>query len=73
MSPVRIRLRELREAQGLTQQALAERTGVRQATVSQIESGTSRVDLDVLERLADALGKEPGELLVRETKRKRGR
>jgi putative transcriptional regulator len=73
MSPVRIRLRELREAQGLTQQALAERAGVRQATVSQIESGTSRVDLDVLERLADALGKEPGELLVREAKRKRGR
>jgi transcriptional regulator with XRE-family HTH domain len=73
MSPVRIRLRELRDAQGLTQQAWAERAGVRQATVSQIESGTSRVDLDVLERLADALGKEPGELLEREPKLKRRR
>lgn len=65
MSPIRIRLRELRTERELTQQALAELAGVRQATVSEIESGTTRIELEVLERLADALGVEPGELFER--------
>ncbi len=74
MSPVRFRLRDLRAARGLTQEALAELAGVRQATISQIERGaTSRIDLDVLERLAAALGVQPGELLATDGKRKRGR
>ena len=66
MSPVHLRLRELREAKGLTQMDLVEATGLRQATISAIERGrTARVDFAVLERLADVLGIEPGELVVR--------
>jgi transcriptional regulator with XRE-family HTH domain len=54
--PISIRLRELREGKGMTQVALAERSGIPQATIWRIESGTQRIDLRVLEALADALG-----------------
>lgn len=74
MSPIRVRLRELREAKGLSQEALGEAAGVRQATISELESGRKqRLDFGILERLADALGVEPGELLERDGKRKRSR
>ena len=57
---LRLRVRELREAAGLTQEELARRVGVRQATVSAMEQGAvRRVDLDVIERLAGALGVSP--------------
>lgn len=56
MTPVSIPLRELREARGWSQSELSRQSGVPQATISRIESGTRRIDLDVLERLADALG-----------------
>jgi transcriptional regulator with XRE-family HTH domain len=74
MSPVRVRLKELRESRGLTQVQLAEQAGVRRAAISEIESGhRQRIELDMLERLADALEVEPGELIERETvRRKRG-
>jgi transcriptional regulator with XRE-family HTH domain len=71
VTPIRVTLREAREAAGLTQTELADRAGVRQATISQIELGTSRIDLNVLNRLCDALGLEPGELLEREPKKRR--
>jgi putative transcriptional regulator len=55
----------------MTQLQLAEKAGVRQATISELETGkTRRVDLDVLDRLCDALGVEPGDLLEREAKRR---
>lgn len=75
VSPIRLRVQELREAKGLTQQALGELADVRQATISEIESGKKqRVDLGILERLANALGVQPGELLERtDTKRRRSR
>ena len=72
MTPIRLRLRELREAKGLTQQALADKARVRQATVSNLELGKKqRIDLGILERLARALNVEPGELLVSDRKRQR--
>jgi transcriptional regulator with XRE-family HTH domain len=72
LSPVYLRVRELREAKGLTQVELAARAKVRQATVSAIENEeTRRVDLDVLERLAVALDVDPGFLVVRTNKRPR--
>jgi putative transcriptional regulator len=71
VTPIRISLREARERANLTQMELAERAGVRQATISEMERGlTTRVDLDVLDRICGALGVEPGSLLVREPKRK---
>ncbi len=51
----------------MTQVQLAELAGVRQATISAIETGHTRgVDFDVLERVADVLGVEPGSLVVRQ-------
>jgi len=72
MSPIRVRLRELRDAKGWSQQRLGEEAGVRQATISELETGaTQRADFAVLDRLAQALGCEPGELLEREKRKKR--
>ena len=66
MSPLTLRIRELREALGWTQAELGRRANVRQATISAIENEqTKGVDFDVLERLAHALGVDPGLLIVR--------
>lgn len=48
-------LREAREAAGLTQAELAERTAIPQSHLSKIEHGKHAVTIDVLCRLADAL------------------
>jgi transcriptional regulator with XRE-family HTH domain len=67
MTPIRITLREAREAAGLTQVQLAELADVRQATVSEMERSVRRsVDLAILDRLCRVLNVEPGDLLVRE-------
>lgn len=72
MSPLRFRIRELREAKGLSQAQLANEAGARQATISDMETGrTKRIDLALLERLAFALGVEPSALMIREPKRRR--
>jgi transcriptional regulator with XRE-family HTH domain len=69
MSP--LRLRELREAAELSQEELAARVGARQATISDLERGKAiRIDLALIDRLAKALGIEPGELFVRTPARK---
>ena len=66
VSPLRLRVKELREALGLSQAELAERANVRRATVNRIENAhVTAIDMDVLERLAEALGVEPGFLVVR--------
>jgi DNA-binding Xre family transcriptional regulator len=67
LTPIRITLRAAREAAKLTQVELAEKASVRQATVSDLETGKSgRIDLEVLDRLCAALGVEPGDLIERE-------
>ncbi len=66
MTPIRLRVREIREAQGLSQAALAEKAGIRPATLSAIETGqTKGIDFDTLERLARAL-KVPAQVLIDE-------
>jgi len=73
MTPIVVHIRELRVRKGWSQAELADRAGTRQATISEIETGrTTRIDLSLLERIAVALGVEPGELIVRESKRRRG-
>lgn len=75
MSPVRLRVKELRAAQGMTQEELATRAGIRRATLVALEGGkTQGVDFKTLEQLADALGVDAGYLIVheREGKPKRG-
>jgi len=69
MSPLRLRIKELRQQAGLTQAALADQAGVRAATINDLENNKSRrIELDMLERIAAALGVEPGDLIVREKK-----
>jgi transcriptional regulator with XRE-family HTH domain len=50
-------LRRIRERAGLTQSALAERLGVRQAVVSEYERGQRRIDVLELRAIAVALGR----------------
>lgn len=64
--PLHIRVQEFREARHWSQAELARRAKVRPNTITEIEKGlTKRISLDVLERLADALGVDPGFLVSR--------
>ena len=70
MSPVRLRVRDLRLTRGWTQAELAKRANVRRATINRIENGrTTGVDFDVLERIADAFGLAARSLIVQDGKR----
>jgi len=57
--PVRV----WREHRGLTQAQLAERAGVTQGAVAQIESGKRRGSVDLLRKLAAALGVDVDDLI----------
>lgn len=50
------RLREIREAQGLTTTQLGERCGLTQSTISKVENGKWSVSLDILSKVCEALG-----------------
>jgi DNA-binding Xre family transcriptional regulator len=55
-----------------SQSQLAHRAGVHFATVHRIyHNQTRRVDLDVIGKLAEALGVEPGDLFQREPTKRR--
>ena len=57
MTPISLRLRELREARGLSQARLAKLSGVPQPTISRLEAGRlGTVNLKNLEKLARVLG-----------------
>lgn len=58
-------LREWRKHRGLTQERLAERAGVSQGMISQLETGESDYTGELLEKLADALQCEPADLIMR--------
>jgi transcriptional regulator with XRE-family HTH domain len=67
MSPLVTRVRALRQERGWSQLRLADEAGVRQATISLLESGkVRRLDTEVLDRLAAALKVSPLELLADE-------
>jgi putative transcriptional regulator len=74
---VKFRLSELLEARGQTLYWLWKQTGIRYATIWQMGKGeVSRLNLDALERICEALECQPGDLLVRvisPKKRKRGK
>lgn len=62
---IKIRLRDIRLASGLTQVQLAERCGMPQSTISRIESGTtSGVDFETLDKVAAALEVHPSDLIA---------
>jgi transcriptional regulator with XRE-family HTH domain len=56
------RVRELRLAEGWSQEDLAERAGLHRNYVGGIERGERNPALDNIWRLADALGVAPGDL-----------
>jgi putative transcriptional regulator len=65
------RLREELARSGLSQSELARRSGVSFATVNRLcTNATTRVDLSTLDRLAEVLGCEPGDLIVQAGSRK---
>jgi transcriptional regulator with XRE-family HTH domain len=58
-------IKEWRKSRGLTQEQLAERIGVAVSTISQLETGKQGYSQPTLEAIADALGCEPADLLMR--------
>ena len=63
MTPLRIRLREAREAKGLTQVELAAKARIPQQTISRIELGSKLMNLNILHKIAKALGVKAADLL----------
>jgi transcriptional regulator with XRE-family HTH domain len=53
---VNISIRQIRESAGISQAELARRLGVTQPNVARWESGTEKIRVDTLQRIADALG-----------------
>ncbi len=62
---VAIRIREVRKARGLSQEALAEEAGLHRVNVSKIERGQHSLSLDNLYWIAQALKVPPESLLTR--------
>ena len=50
------RIRDIRVRLSMTQQELAEATGMQQCHIARIEAGRYSVGLDTLQRIADAFG-----------------
>ena len=65
VSPIYLRVAELRRAKGWTQKELADRAGISRQTVIRAESEANRrLDYDVLEKLAEAFAVDPAYLIV---------
>ena len=63
MTPLAVTLRTLREAAGLTQRGLAEKSGVHRGTLQNLEqSRVARPHREVIDALADALGVPPDKI-----------
>lgn len=52
------RIRELREQAGISQDRLAEMTGLYKQNISRIESGKYSTGIDIISKIAQALGKK---------------
>lgn len=56
-------LKKARQRRKLTQQALADKVGIRQETIARLETGKRQPSMDLLYRLAKALKVKVGDLL----------
>jgi transcriptional regulator with XRE-family HTH domain len=65
-----LRLRQVRQDRGISQEKLAELAGLHRTYVSSIERGERNVSLVNIERLAQALGVSMGELMPDESTRR---
>lgn len=61
-----LRLRELREAAGLSQEALGKKIGMSSMAISHIETGKRQVSSDMVKRLSDFFGCTADYLLYRD-------
>jgi len=61
---IKNRVRELREALGLSQRELGKLTGNNNITISRIENGKLKLNFATMEKFAKALKCEPWELIV---------
>lgn len=52
------RLREIRQANGLTMEQLGEKCGLSHSTISKLENGRWSASIDMLSRVCEALGKK---------------
>ena len=69
MTPLTVRIKELREVKGWSQAELSRRSGVAQGMISRMENGqVESVHLPALEKLAKALRCDPGYLIVKKGK-----
>ena len=59
-------LKEWRQHKGLTQQRLADRVGLSKPFISELERGIKPYTQATLENLAEALGCEPADLIMRD-------
>lgn len=50
------RIAQLRTSHGMTQTQLAEKTGIQRTHITRIESGRYSVGIDLLQKIAEALG-----------------
>ena len=72
--PVRFRLDAVLEDREMSQTELSRLSGVSLVTVNAIKKNrTKQVSLDTLDKLSAALKCEPGELIERETAKRRGK
>jgi transcriptional regulator with XRE-family HTH domain len=62
-----INLRKLRQARGLSQEELAHRAEIDRTYISALERSVYAAGIDVVDRLARALGVEAADLLTRPT------
>lgn len=56
-------LRAYRQERGLTQEQLSERVGVVHSFIHSMESGKKQPSLQMILKLADALGVRPGDMI----------
>jgi transcriptional regulator with XRE-family HTH domain len=63
MADLGANLREARERLGLTQEQVAQRSGVHVTEVSRIEGGKRDPQVSTVRRLAEAVEVKPGQLL----------
>ncbi|HEX7736684.1 MAG TPA: helix-turn-helix transcriptional regulator [Ktedonobacteraceae bacterium] len=66
----RLQVKEVAQKKNLTQKALAEKSGVTIQLLNRYwNNNIQRVDLEELNKIAIALGVEPGELIVSENRK----
>lgn len=61
-----MKIREFRQRLFLSQEELAEKTGIGRATIARLEAGKNKPHGRTVRALAAALGVEPGELIKEE-------